>query len=164
MVYHDSQEQFYAKLAVVLNGDEVESKEFRDYVSQFETISDSGFYELCMKFADISLNSLKEVNPVTCDVRAVFQFADTEIAKTAIKEFIQCNHLNDLDGLLEVIHIMHQFAVGWDDPRCTGGRIVPKDYNWEPGFGGQYYNFSKLPEIIWSQISEEIRKDCSDKN
>lgn len=119
----------------------------------------SGFYELCSKFTDISLNAPKTADPKTCDVQACFQFTDINVAKAAFKDFVSKNGISDINGLLEAIHLMHPFSVAWDDPRSKGGMVRPENYDWKPGFAGKYHNFCQLPEDIWNQIKDEIMKE-----
>lgn len=159
MVLNDSKEQFYAELDNKIEKGNFDSDEFVGFIQRFDDYDVSGFYELCSKFADIGLNAPKQADPVTCDVEACFKFSDCDAAKAAFKDFFEKHNLSDVDGVLEAVHLMHRIAVAWDDPRCTGGRVIPKNYDWKQGFGGKYYNFCELPDDIWNKIAEEIRNE-----
>lgn len=159
MVLHDSKDQFYSELKNKIENEDITSEEFVRFIRSFDSLDNSDFYELCSKFADIGLNAPKQADPVTCDVKAVFQFSDCNRAKAAFKEFTVIHHLLDIDGLLEAVRQMHHMAKAWDDTRCKGGIVLPKDYDEKPGFGGKYYNFCELPDDIWRNMADDIRKE-----
>ena len=60
------------------------------------------------------------------EVRAVFQFTDIDVAKTAFQIYMRDNELTDIEGLLEAIYLMHPFSVELDDPRSEGGMVMKK--------------------------------------
>lgn len=159
MVFHESKDQFYSELENKIKRKKLTSDEFIEFIQAFKDPFDSGFYELCSTFSDISLNAVKQADPVTCDVQACFNYSDCDKAKAAFKNYVNSHKMTEVDGLFEAIYQMHRYAVARDDTRCKGGRIVPKDYDWKPGFGGKYHNFCKLPEDIWKQIADDIRKE-----
>ena len=143
-----------------IDSDEFASKEFASFITsnQGRNLSDnsSAFYELCSKFADIPLNSLKWSNSGTCDVSACFQTADIRIAKDAFKKYISEKKLIDFEGVLETIRIMHSLAVAWDDPRSKYGIVKPENKDSNYGFAGKFYYFCELPSDIWNEIRDEI--------
>ena len=162
MVLHDSKDQFYVELNRKIENMQITSQEFVDFINSIPDQKTSGFYELCSKFTDVSLNVPKKVNPKTCNVQACFQFSDINTAKSAFKTFVRDNDLIDIEGLLEAIHLMHPFSVAWDDPRSKGGIVRPENYNRKPGYAGKYYNFCGLPDENWNQIKDEIMRLCSE--
>lgn len=165
MILHDEKEQFYQELSQKIGNGERFSKEFIAFLStkreEEQGNNSSGFYELCSKFSDISLNAPKYADPKTCDVQASFQFKDIDIAKEAFKQYVAENELNDYEGILEVIRVMHPFAVAWNDSRQKTAVVQPKNYQWDSPFYGKYHNFCELPEDIWGKISSELLKELN---
>ncbi len=160
MILHDSKDKFYVELEQRIKNGEIRSKEFVNFFlscqKQEPEDNISEFYELCSKFSDISLNAPKFVDRKTCDVQASFQFTDIDNAKLHFKNFMRDKELDDVEGVLDAIGIMHRFAVAWDDPREKSGIVQPEGYDWMPGFTGKYHNFCELPEDIWQKIRNEL--------
>lgn len=75
------------------------------------------FYNVCARFADISLNAPKYRIPGTCDIQGCFQFKDIEKAKQIAKEFYTRKSIEDVDELLKAIRLMYRIAVDFDDIR-----------------------------------------------
>ncbi len=165
MIVHDSKDRFYVELELRIESGEISSKEFIDFIlssqKQEPEENTSEFYEVCSKFSDISLNAPKFVDHKTCDVQASFQFTDIDIAKVHFKNFMRDKELNDVEGVLDAIGIMHRFAVAWDDPRVKSGIVHPEGYDWTPVFAGKYHNFCELPEDIWQRIRSEIIEELA---
>lgn len=155
----DSKEQFYYELNHKIDEEQIVSSEFIEFITAKGDTS--GFYELCSKFTDISLNAPKAPDPKTCEVRACFQFTDINIAKAAFAEYVDTHQLKDIEGLLEAVRLMHPFAVAWDDPRSKSGMVRPEGYDWNSIFAGKYHNFCQLPDEIWDQIKDEIQKEMT---
>lgn len=160
MILHDAKDQFYQELYRKIDNKEIHSNEFIDFiVSNSGTNPEdntSGFYELCSKFSDISLNAIKKVDPKTCDVQACFQFKDSDVAKAAFKKYTAEKKLSDYEGILDAIGLVHWLAVAWDDPRQKSGLIQPQGRELGSPFYGKYHNFCELPEDVWKQIRAEI--------
>ena len=140
-------------------------QELEKHIDVVETIwgskielEDTMFYELCKKYSDIALNSEKWRIKGTCDIQACFKNVDIDVAKEETKKYVEKWAIKEIDLLLGLIYKMHSIAVEWNDTRCTGGRVVPENYDWKPGFAGMYYNFSMLPESVWNDISKEIKQ------
>lgn len=134
-----------------------------EFISLIESSQDdeleqntSQFYELCSKFADISLNAPKFANHKTCDIQGVFLFSDISIAKSALKAFVIEHKLRDIQGLLDAVRLMHRLAVAWDDPRVKSGVVYPERYDCQLGFIGKYHNYCDLPDDVWYRIENEI--------
>lgn len=159
MVLHDSKDQFYAELNRKVEDRQITSLEFIDFLKSMADQNTSGFYELCSKFTDISLNAPKKADSKTCEVQVCFLFSDINVAKSAFQIYVRDNELTDVEGILEAVHLMHPFSVGWDDSRNKGGMVRPENYDWKPGFAGKYYNFCELPNETWEQIKDEILKE-----
>ncbi len=165
MIIHNSKDKFYVELNQRIKSGEISSKEFIDFFLSCQKQEPEGntseFYEVCSKFSDISLNALKFVDHKTCDVQASFQFTDINNAKVHFKNFMRDKELNDVEGVLDAIGMMHRFAVAWDDPREKSGIVPPEGYDWTPGFAGKYHNFRELPEDIWQKIRNEIIEELA---
>ena len=161
MVLHDAKDQFYAELEQKIKNKEIESEEFVAFLSSHAG-EGSGFYELCSTFSDIGLNAPKWFDPKNCDVQALFQFKDIDIAKAAFKKYVAERQLTDYNGILDAVGIMHQYAVAWDDPRSKGGIVRPENYDWKPGFAGKYHNFCALPDDIWEKVKTGILTEIKD--
>ena len=165
MVLHDAKDQFYTELYHKIESNEITSKVFADFITstrgEHPEDSTSGFYELCSKFSDISLNAPKWADSKTCDVQASFQFKDIDAAKAAFKSYVSQKGLTDYEGVLDAIGLMHRLAVAWDDPRAKSGLVQPKDYKWNSPFFGKYHNFCEIPDDFWQTLKEEILKEIS---
>ncbi len=159
MVLHDSKDQFYAELNRKVEERQITSQEFIEFLKNMADQNASGFYELCSKFTDISLNAPKIADPKTCEVQGCFQFSDINAAKSAFQTYVRDNGLTDIEGTIEAVHLMHPFSVAWDDPRNKGGMVRPENYDWKPGFAGKYHSFCELPDDIWNQIKCEILEE-----
>lgn len=59
------------------------------------------FFNLCKRFADISLNAPKYTDKESGDVVGCFQFSDIEKAKNAARVFYFKYQLNDLESFME---------------------------------------------------------------
>lgn len=116
------------------------------------------FFIVCKKFADISLNAPKFKTDDSLGVMGYFQPLDIERAKRAARDFYLKHRLNDIEGYMETIHKLHHLAVEWDDERTKSGLLQSETYNYSHGFMGIYFNFEKLPEDIWTKISDETKE------
>lgn len=116
------------------------------------------FYDVCKAFADISLNAPKYRLPGTCDIQGSFQFSDIEIAKNKAKNFYEKNAIDNMEEYLFAIKELHRLAVEFDDPRCTGGRVMSENNNFTFGTYGKYYNFAEIPLDIWNQIENDVKE------
>lgn len=115
------------------------------------TNEDSGFYELCQKFADIALNAPKSFDGGR--LSGVFQFDDIEIAKSATAEFIKTHNISNVNYLLDIIKKMHSTSVDDIDSRQKAG-VVPST---EPGpVAGTYYVLSQIPDDVFEDIKKDI--------
>ena len=147
----NSKEQFYYSLI---------EKDLLKNMKIFDTLKDKSidFYEVCEKFADISLNATKYRVPGTCDVQGCFQFKDIEQAKHAAKMFYDDNSVQDIDEFLLAIKTMYRLAVDFNDSRSLGGVVKPESTVSSCGYFGTYYNFAEMPKNIWTDIEEETRE------
>lgn len=167
MTLHNAKKRFYAELYHRIDTKEINTEEFVNFMSRNrveESIENqSGFYELCTKFCDISLNAPKYPDPTTCDVNAVFLYTDINAAKNSFKEYLANNKLNDIIGLLEAIRIMHMFAVSDNDPRTKSATITPQKASFESqlGYIGKYHNFCLIPNEMWEETCQQIISECS---
>ena len=139
-IIHDAKDQFYSK-----------AKEFLG--AELEQLLNSDdkkdeLYNLCKKFADISLNAAKFKDPKSCNVEACFKYDDTDIAKEKTIEFVKKYNIADLDALMETIHKIHMYAVEWDDNRAKSGVVQTETYNYKGGIVGKIYDFQRLPDDI----------------
>lgn len=119
---------------------------------------ESGFYEVCSKFADIGLNAPKRVEKGTCDVEASFQYSDMNVAIMSATQFVLHNHLQNLDEFYESIRQLHYRAVEWDDKREKGGLVSPENYLRHCGYAGKYYSFAQLPDDVLDYIYDGLCK------
>lgn len=120
-------------------------------------IEDTGFYELCKKFSDIGLNAPKHVIEGTCDVQGCFQDNDINIAVSEAVSYIKDWKITEVDLLLELICNMHSLAVDWDETRQKSAFIKSAGHNYNAGYAGKLYNFSKLPKNIFDKICCDIK-------
>ena len=164
MATHNAKDRFYAELDRKIEGKEIKSEEFSTFILSHagENLeeSTSGFYELCSKFCDISLNAPKYVDSKTCDVQASFQLADIKKAKVALNSYLNEHGLRDIEGILNAIGLMYRFAVAWDDSRAKSTVVQPEGYYRNASFFGKYYDFCVLPDDIWGQIKTEILNEA----
>lgn len=116
------------------------------------------FYNVCEKFADISLNAPKYRVPGTCDVQGCFQFKDIERAKRSAKAFFADNSLKNVDEYMLAIRTMHRLAVDFNDSRCLGGIVKPENTDSSYGSFGSYYNFAEMPSNIWQDVEKETKE------
>lgn len=147
----NSKEQFYYSLIEneVLKGMEI-----------FHVLKDNylDFYDVCEKFADISLNAPKYRVPGTCDVQGCFQFVDIEKAKSGAKVFYNANSLKNIDEYMIAIRTMYRLAVDFNDSRCLGGIVKPENMDSSYGSIGTYYNFAEMPSNIWNDVEKETKE------
>lgn len=146
----NSKEQFYYSL---IENKTLKNMEFFDILK--EKYMD--FYDVCERFADISLNAPKHRVSGTCDVQWCFQFKDIEKAKSVAKVFYDDNSLNCVDEYMLAIRIMYRLAVDFNDSRCLGGIIKSENAD-SLGYIGTYYNFTEMPENIWEDVEKETKE------
>lgn len=120
-------------------------------------IEDTGFYELCKKFADIGLNAPKQIIEGTFNVQGYFQDSDINIATKETVAYIKQWKITDIDLLFELIGNMHSLAVDWDEKRTKSANIKNSSYNYDVGLAGKLHNFSKLPQEIFDEICCDIK-------
>ena len=120
-----------------------------------DNMHNSGFYELCKKFADIGFNAPKWRDGL--NVQALFQVNDIEIAKLETIHFCKENNVHDIESFLSIVEVMHPFAVEDEDSRRHSGIVLNDDNTASVGLYGMYYNFQMLPEDIWVKLSDEIK-------
>lgn len=144
-------EQFYCSLT--------ENEELRK-MKIYAVLEDScmEFYNVCARFADISLNAPKYRIPGTCDIQGCFQYKDIEKAKWVAKAFYTRNSIEDVDELLKAIRLMYRLAVDFDDTRCSSAVIKPENTDSSYGYFGTYYNFAEMPQNIWEDVEKETRE------
>lgn len=147
-ILHDSKEQFYS-YAEELLGEELKQLLDSDDMKL-------EFYDLCKKFADITLNAPKRKDPKTGKLEGCFQYDDMDSAKEATVKFVKKYNIHHLDSFMESIYRLHGHAVEWDDARAKSGFVQAESYNYNGGFFGTYYNFQCLPDDIWKTICIEI--------
>ena len=147
----NSVEQFYCTLM-----EHEELRKMKIYGALKENCME--FYNVCAKFADISLNASKYRIPETCDIQGCFRFEDIERAKWVAKEFYVRKSIEDVDELLEAIKSMYRLAVDFDDTRCSSALIKPENVNSSYGYLGVYYNFAEMPQDIWEVIEKETKE------
>lgn len=147
----DSKQYFYQKL-------QDNQEQVALLWPSIDNLENTHFFELCQKYSDISLNAIKQRIPGTCNVQGCFQFTDIETAKKATKDYVAEWAIEDIDVLLSLIHEFHPHAVAWDDKRMTNGRVLPENYDYHSLYAGQYFNFKRLPEDIWEEISHEVKE------
>ena len=116
------------------------------------------FYFVCEKFADIGLNAPKYRIPGTCDVQGCFQFEDIQKAKDAAKSFYDEKNIADIDEYMIAIENVYTLAVDFNDTRCQGGMVKPKNVDFSYGMFGKYYNFAEIPDDIWRDIVNETKQ------
>lgn len=148
-VYRCAADQFYE--------DMMAEKEYINAIwGEAEDIRETRFFEFCKHFSDISLNAPKYRIAGTCNIQGCFLNKDINIAKQETKKYIEAWKIQDVQTFLDFVYKMHSTAVEWNDKRNTGGRVLPENYDWKPGFAGMYYDFQSIPKEIWDQISDEI--------
>ena len=108
----NSKEQFYYSLS-----ENERIKEMEIFNVLKEKYMD--FYNVCEKFADISLNAPKYRVPGTCDVQGYFQFKDIERAKRSAKAFFADNSLKNVDEYMlgtfaqeDISYALHKISTG----------------------------------------------------
>lgn len=151
----DSKQYFYRDL-------QNNEKQITQLWPGIDNLENTRFYELCQKYSDIALNSIKQRIPGTCDVQGCFQFVDIEAAKQATKDYVAEWGVKDIGVLLSLIHEYHSRAVAWDDTRMTSGRILPENYDYHSIYGGSFVDFKRLPEDIWEIIEHEVKEYICD--
>ena len=167
MSLHDKKRQFYSELYHKIDTKEITSEEFVNFVTTNKTNNpddnQSGFFELCQKFVEISLNAEKYPDPTTCDVTAVFLHTDVNAAKGAFIMYVANNKLLDIDGVLEAIRLMHMYAVLDEDPRTKSAMITPSGTSSfaQLGYIGKFHNFCTIPHEMWIELYEVIKKEYS---
>ncbi|MBR5363933.1 MAG: hypothetical protein IK134_11495 [Oscillospiraceae bacterium] len=165
MRLHDEKSRFYSELYHKIDTKKITADEFIIFANKYRTDDSddnhSGFFELCAKFVDISLNAKKFPDPTTCDVPAVFLYADVNAAKAAFKEYVTNHKLSDIDGVLEAIRIMHMYAILDDDTRTKSATITPKKptSNTQVGYVGKFHNFRMIPNEMWIEICQQIKTE-----
>lgn len=147
----NSKEQFYYSL---IKNEEIKNMEIFDVIE--ENYLD--FYDVCEKFADISLNALKYKVAGTCDVQGCFQFTDIERAKQCAKEFFDNKSLKNVDEYMLAISLMYRLAVDHNDARCLGAIVKSENKDSPIGSLSTYYNFAKIPSNIWQDIEKETKE------
>ena len=147
----NSKEQFYYSL--------IENERLKD-MEIFNVLKEKymDFYNVCEKFADISLNAPKYRVPGTCDVQGHFQFKDIERAKRSAKAFFADNSLKNVDDYMLAIRTMYRLAVDFNDSRCLGGIVKPENADSSYGSFGTYYNFAEMPSNIWQDVEKETKE------
>lgn len=148
---HNVKEEFYEEL---LQMEELKNTEIAAIVAK--NGEKSGFYEVCSKFANISLNASKYRIKGTCDIQGAFKFSDINIAKKVAKKYYIENNLHNLEHYMEAIRIMHSKAVEWNIRLQQIGTVLPEEYN--SIYAGKYYNFCELPEDIWKEIAIQVKQ------
>ncbi len=165
MENHNDKKRFYSELYHKISTKEIVADEFVNFANTNKTNdmneNTSGFFELCSKFVDISLNAIKFPDPITCEVKDVFLDTDINSAKAAFKEYTTNHTLSDIDGILEVIKIMHMYAVLDGDTRTKSATITPKTstFNSQVGYVGKYHNFCIIPNDLWDEICQQIKAE-----
>lgn len=165
MKFHNEKRRFYTELYHKIDTKEIATDEFVDFANRNKTNNPddnhSGFFEVCAKFVDISLNAKKFPDKTTCDVNAVFLYEDVNAAKEAFKEYVTNHMLSDIDGVLEAIRIMHMYAVLDDDTRTKSATITPNtpSFNSQLGYVGKFHNFCMIPNEMWIEICQQIKKE-----
>lgn len=147
----NSKEQFYYSL---IKNEEIKNMEIFNVIE--ENYLD--FYDVCEKFADISLNALKYKVAGTCDVQGCFQFTDIERAKRCAKEFFDNKSLKNVDEYMLAISLMYRLAVDHNDARCLGAIVKSENKDSPIGSLSTYYNFAKIPSNIWQDIEKETKE------
>ena len=144
-------EQFYSSLT-----DNEELRKMKIY----EVLEDScmEFYNVCARFADISLNAPKYRILGTYDIQGCFQDKDIEEAKEVAKDFYARKSIEDVDELLKAIRVMYRLAVDFDDTRCSSTVIKSENVDNSYGYLGTYYNFAEIPQNIWDDVEKETRE------
>lgn len=113
------------------------------------------FYNVCARFADVSLNVPKYRMFGTCDIEGSNQFEDIEKAKWVAKDFYDCNSIEDVNELLRAIRLMYRLAVRDDDIRSLSVLIKQTDKTSYEHLG-IYYNFEEISQDIWDDVEREI--------
>ena len=163
MAHSNEIKRFYSELYHKIAAKEIVADEFVNFANRNKTDNpddnSSGFFKLCSKFVDISLNAKKYPDPTTCDVQAVFLYSDVNAAKEAFKEYTTDHMLSDIDGILEAIRIMHMYAVFDDDTRTKSATITPNTstYNSQVGYVGKFHKFCMIPNEMWNEICQQIK-------
>lgn len=147
----NSKDQFYYTL--------IENEMLED-MEIFHVLRDKylDFYDVCEKFADISLNAPKYRVPGTCVVQGCFQFTDIEKAKNRAKVFYNVNSLKNIDEYMTAIRTMYRLAVDFNDSRGVGGIVKLENMDSSYGSIGTYYNFAEMPPNIWNDVEKETKE------
>jgi len=151
MGIQNAREQFYNSIK-----DKSISQELKNIIE--EKREDSGFFELCQTYADISLNAPKKVNRFSKTVQGCFLDEDVDEAKYATSKFVDQYEIKDIDGLLQSIELMHGLAVEWDDKRIKMETIYSEQNHFTEPRIGMYYDYCRLPSNTWKSIENEIKQ------
>lgn len=121
MKLNNAKEMFYDELYRMIENNEIKSEGFITFVNNnkgaSQADSTSGFYELCSKFADISLNyNMRIKNGDTTNINH-YDEKDIAEAKTSFKQFVSENNLKDTAEILDALERLYVLAVNQDDPR-----------------------------------------------
>lgn len=144
--FHSKSEDFYQSVE--------NSEEISEGLKKIIAKEDSGFFELCKKYADIGINAPKfRENENTLSVQGVFQFKDIDAAKNATVKFVSDKGIKCIEEFLTAINVFYPSAVEWDDKRQTHGVIMEHSMM---GGVGTYINFAELPDDQWEHVKSEV--------
>jgi len=117
-----------------------------------------GFYEVCQKFLDVSLNAPKVKTP-DGKIAGIFQYADIAVAKEATIDFIKKWGIKDLDSIFNIIGSSYSYSSTPDDKRQKSGVLGARDTVASPGYAGTLYMFTKINNDVYQKIVNEIRAE-----
>lgn len=145
----NSKETFYASLMQKI-------KEFPDDLHKL-TDPQVGFYELCQKYLDVALNSIK-IKDESGNLQGVFQYSDMDIAQEATIEFVRKNDIQNLDEFFGIIKRMYPKSKSDDDTRQIAGMDYSHQANMPAGYAGTLYFFNSMPSDIFEKLKTRILK------
>lgn len=115
---------------------------------------DCGYYELCQSFLDISLNAPK-FRTEDGKVAGSFQYEDIENAKNKTLDFLRSNNIEDTATFFEILENVYPLSGSSNDSRPKTA-YIPENENRRFGYAGNFYDFTKISDDVYSKIIEDI--------
>lgn len=119
-----------------------------------------GFYDVCQKFADASLNSVK-FKENDGKLAGALKSEDVNIAKAGTIDFIKKYSIKDIDSMLSIIAAEHPKSVNPDDTRQKSACLREENVTDLIGYAGKLYDLRKIPNEVFQKIVDEIKRELS---
>lgn len=127
-------------------------KEFMEKVPQ--EFSNDDFYDLCVAFTDVSLNS-KKIKNEDGSLSGYFYHNDIDLATTKLKNYISSRN-TDIITLKRVIRVYSHYVIEEDDKRIK--LFFDTESTKHSNVSGILYDFTTIPEKIMDDIFDTALK------